>query len=162
MPFVQTIFSFVGLSETDSWVTKQQPLSQNSTIIQRAYSTYLKMYSLADELVFAVQTSAYVGISIGLLRFALGQLSLLLVARSNLLAARKGAFKIDAAISDYRAFSFIGNQIACSLLAFLITVLLSSAVCFCLIYSTIRELILATILAALPVIIFACVQAVIA
>jgi hypothetical protein len=162
MPFVQTIFSFVGLSETDSWLTKQQPLSQNSTIIHRAYSIYLTIYSLADELVFAAQTSAYIGISLGLVRFALGQLSLLLVARSNLLAARKGAFKIDAAISDYRAFSFIGNQIACSLLGFLIVVVLFTAVSFCLIYSTVRELILAKILAALPVIIFASIQAVIA
>ncbi len=161
MPFFQTLFAFVGLAETESWLNNQQSLSQNSAVITRAYSLFFRISSFAEGLIFAVQTSAYIGISFGLLRFVFGQVSLLLVTRSKLLAARKGDFKIDSTISDYCAFSFVGNQIACSLLGFVVVSVLVTLGSFSVIlFSVTRDLIFATILAALPVIIFAVLQTV--
>ena len=162
LSIVQTIFFFVGLSEN-------RQLGDQSAATESKFHNYSMSVLHIPENVFLGGSTCFCCPNFGLRRHLYWSLALcvrsallLLVVRSNLLAARKGAFKIDAAISDYRAFSFIGNQIACSLLGFLIVVVLFTAVSFCLIYSTVRELILAKILAALPVIIFASIQAVIA
>jgi hypothetical protein len=158
MPFVRTLFAFINYMETQSWFGSQQPLLQNSNPVTLAFSKFEQISSFAELLVFSFQTSAYIGIACGLLRFVLGQVSLLLVARSNLLAARRGAFKIDQSISDYSAFFFIGNQIACSILGFVIISFLVSAICFALTFPTVRELLFDLILGLLPVIIFAVLQ----
>jgi hypothetical protein len=154
MPFIRAIFAFINYMETQSWFDVQTPLLQNSTPITLAFSKFDQISSFAELLVFSFQTSAYIGIACGLLRFVLGQLSLLLVARANLLAVRKGTFKIDPSISDYSAFFFIGNQIACSLLGFVIIAFLVSVVCFTLMFPAVRELLFDLILGLLPVIIF--------
>ncbi len=158
MPFVRAIFAFINFMETQNWFGFQTPLLQNSTPITLAFSKFDQISSFAELLVFSFQTSAYIGITCGLLRFVLGQLSLLLVARANLLAARKGTFKIDSSISDYSAFFFIGNQIACSLIGFVIISFLVSVVCFALMFPTVRELLFDLIIGLLPVIIFVVLQ----
>jgi hypothetical protein len=154
MPFSRAIFAFINFMETQSWNDIQTPLLQNSTPITLAFSKFDQISSFAELLVFSFQTSAYIGIACGVLRFVLGQFSLLLVARANLLAARKGTFKIDPSISDYSAFFFIGNQIACSLLGFFIILLLVGIVCFALMFPTVRELLFYSIWGILPVVIF--------
>ncbi len=158
MPFFRAIFAFINFMETQSWNDIQTPLLQNSTPITLAFSNFDQLSSFAELLVFSFQTSAYIGIACGVLRFVLGQFSLLLVARANLLAARKGTFKIDPSISDYSAFFFIGNQIACSLLGFVIIAFLVSVVCFALMFPTVRELLFDLIWGILPVVIFVVLQ----
>jgi len=160
MPFFQQIFAFLGQAEKDSWIIKQQPLSQTSIIETRAFSLFSRISDLADQFIYAAQTSSYVGIAFGLLRFLTGQVTLLLTSRSNLLALRKGNFKIDPNLSDYSAFSFVGNQIACSLLGFVTVTLVVTVAFFALMFGNVREMILASVLSALPVIIFSVLTAI--
>jgi len=155
MPFVQQIFFFLGQVEKESWIINQQSLSQTSAIETRAFSLFSRISNLANDFIYAAQTSGYVGITFGLLRFSIGQSTLLFTARSNLLAARRGKFKLDHTLNDYSAFSFVGNQISCSLLGFATTAVVVTLVCFALMFYNVREMILTSILSALPVIIFA-------
>ncbi len=159
MPFFKSLFAAIDLFDSQITANLGRPqLSQNSSSVVFAFSTFEKIFGWADTIVFAIQTSLYVGLSLGLLRFILGQFSLLLTARSNLLAARKAAFKIDSTISDYDAFFFIGNQIACSILGFLTFGFVGIVVVLIVIPLTIekfRMAAIAFILEKLPVLVFA-------
>ncbi len=161
MPFIERVFEFLRYLENiirydESQNQAASRFSRNPQLwFAKLYAAFFTISSYAEELIFAVQTSAYVGISFGLLRFLMGQFSLLLVARSNLLAARKGLFKIDPTISHYTAFFFIGRQIACSLLGFVVISFLVAIICFVLSFEITRTVAFNAILSALPVIIFA-------
>jgi hypothetical protein len=158
MPFFKSLFAAIDLVDSQIANLGRQELSQNSSSVVFALSTFEKIFGWADIIIFAIQTSLYVGLSLGLMRFIMGQFSLLLTTRSNLLSARKAAFKIDSTISDYDAFFFIGNQIACSILGFLTFGFVGVVVGLIAIVLTIEKIRLAAIafvLEKLPVIVFA-------
>lgn len=160
VPFFRIIFAAIEQFDVQNQIFDRPPLSHTSSAAIFAFSSFSQISHWAETLIHAMQTSAYIGIAFGLLRFVTGQFSLLLVARSNLLAARKGAFKIDSEISDYNAFFFVGNQIACSILGFVLITFIVAVVCFALMFETLRSSAFAAALNALPVVVLAFVAAV--
>ena len=154
MPFVRVIFIALTTYEKDYWRADSAPANQNDPEQTKAFSGYVSLYQLLQEFIDAAQSACRVGIGIALFRFCVGQLTLVLTARNNLLAARRMQFKFNPILSEFAAFSFVGNQIACSLLGFVIVFVFVTMMMMGFLFRPLRVIIGYSLLGVLSIIIF--------
>jgi len=154
MPFVRVLFNALTTYEKDYYRADSAPVNQNDPEQIKAFSDYISMYQLLQEFIDAAQSACRVGIGIALCRFCVGQLTLVLTARNNLLAARRMQFKFNPILSEFAAFSFVGNQIACSLLGFVIVFVFVTMMMMGFLFRPLRVIIGYSLLGVLSIIIF--------